>query len=248
MKLLLWAEFQKLRRSNIVMFTIFATILIAVIVLISGVTTVSEKQLSTNTIGWYMTITQVWATMFVLPAVIALLGSYMICREEQDDTMKSLQLICINEVQLTVVKMIVTFIFSVLVYLLLFSITVVIEAVLHYSDLSLTLIFDFGKMYILDGIGVFFAVSPMIAIAPYLKKSYWISMVLTEIYSFAGLFMSMSSTLKTLYPITAVFGISGYYDTTFQSFICSLIVLLLCGGVSGILLKGLNQRRKQYIS
>ena len=148
MKLLLWAEFQKLRRSNIVMFTIFATILIAVIVLISGVTTVSEKQLSTNTIGWYMTITQVWATMFVLPAVIALLGSYMICREEQDDTMKSLQLICINEVQLTVVKMIVTFIFSVLVYLLLFSITVVIEAVLHYSDLSLTLIFDFGKMYI----------------------------------------------------------------------------------------------------
>ena len=89
MRILLWAEFQKLRRSNIIMFTIFSTILIAVIVLISGVTTVSEEQLTTAMPGWYMTITQVWATMFVLPAVIALLGSYMICREEQDDTLKS---------------------------------------------------------------------------------------------------------------------------------------------------------------
>ena len=73
MRILLWAEFQKLRRSNIIMFTIFATILIAVIVLVSGIT----DQLAINSAGWYMTITQVWATMFVLPAVIALLGSYM---------------------------------------------------------------------------------------------------------------------------------------------------------------------------
>lgn len=65
-------------------------------------------------------------------------------------------------------------------------------------------------------------------------------MVLTEIYSFAGLFMSMSQTLKTLYPITAVFGISGYYDTTTQSWICSLIILWICGCISGMLVKGLH--------
>ena len=109
MRILLWAEFQKLRRSNIIMFTIFSTILIAVTVLISGVTTVSEEQLTTAMAGWYMTITQVWATMFVLPAVIALLGSYMICREEQDDTLKSLRLIPVNETKLTTAKMIVAF-------------------------------------------------------------------------------------------------------------------------------------------
>lgn len=104
MRILLWAEFKKLRRSNIIIFTIFATILIAIIVLVSGMTTVSNDQLTTNTVGWYMTITQVWGTMFVLPAVIALLGSYMICREEQDDTMKALRLIPINETKMTVLK------------------------------------------------------------------------------------------------------------------------------------------------
>lgn len=244
MRLLLWAEFQKLRRSNIILFTIFATVLIAVIVFIGGITTVSDDQLTTNVVGWYMTITQVWATMFVLPAVIALLGSYIICREEQDDTMKSLQLIPINEVKLTVVKMIVTFIFSVLVYLLLFAITFGIEAILHYSDLSLELILTFGKMYILDGIGVFLAVSPIIAIIPYLKKSYWLSLVLAEIYSFAGLFMSMSNVSKTFYPITAIFGVSGYYDTTTQNWIYSAVILLLCGCLAMFILRGLNHRQK----
>lgn len=161
MRILLWAEFQKLRRSNIIMFTIFSTILIAVIVLISGVTTVSEEQLTTAMAGWYMTITQVWATMFVLPAVIALLGSYMICREEQDDTLKSLRLIPVNETKLTTAKMIVALVFSMLVYLLLFMITFVTEAILHFSDLSMAMFSEFLKMYLLEGI-VYFLPFPLL--------------------------------------------------------------------------------------
>lgn len=241
MRILLWAEFQKLRRSNIIMFTIFATILIAVIVLVSGIT----DQLAINSAGWYMTITQVWATMFVLPAVIALLGSYMICREEQDDTLKSLQLIPVNETKLTVAKMTVALLFSILIYLLLFLITFLTEAALHFSALSMAVFSDFLKMYLLEGIGVFFAVSPIIALVPYLKKSYWLALVLAEIYSFSGLFMSMSNTLKTFYPITAIFGVSGYYETTIQSWSCSLGMLVLCGCISALLLKNLNHGQKE---
>ena len=244
MRILVWAEFQKLRRSNIILFTIFAAILIAVIVFICGLTTFSDDQLTANTVGWYMTITQVLATIFVLPSVIALLGSYMICREEQDDTIKSLRLIPINEARLTVAKMMVTFIFSVLVYLLLFMITFSAEAVLHFSDLSFGMILNFLKMYLLDGIGVFLAVAPIIALAPYLKKSYWLSLVLAEIYSFAGMFMSMSNMLKTFYPITAIFGVSGYYDTATQDWFYSFIVLLACGCLSVLLLNGLNHKKK----
>lgn len=38
MRILLWAEFQKLKRSNIVFITMLATVLIAVIVYIGGIT------------------------------------------------------------------------------------------------------------------------------------------------------------------------------------------------------------------
>ncbi len=185
MRILLWAECQKLRRSNILMLNAFA---------------------------------------------IVLMGSYMICREEQDDTIKYLRLIPINEAKLTAAKMIVTFVLSVLIYLLLFIITLLIEAALHFSALSMEIVLDFLKMYLIQGAGVFFAVSPVNAIVPYIKKSYWVALLLAEIYSFSALFMSMSNPPKNFYPITAVFGVSGYYETSVQE--CPLMYICWIAGLA----------------
>lgn len=228
MRKLLWAEWRKLRRSSIILLTIFATVLIAVIVLVAGrETTVDGFYL--NDAGWYMTMVQPWATMFVLPAIIAMLGSYMICREEQDDTLKSLLLIPVSETALTAAKMIVTFVLSVLIYLLLFVITLSTELILHYSDLSIGMVLSFFKSYLLEGVGVFLAVSPIIAVVSYTKKSYWLALLLAEIYSFAGLFMSMSNLTRSFYPITALLGVAGYYEMTTANLIGSIFILLLCG-------------------
>lgn len=111
-----------------------------------GLKTVYEGSRYIDNAGWYMDEVQPWAT-FVLPAVIALLGSYMICREEDDDTIKSLRLIPVNEAKLTIAKMIVTFAFSILLYLLLFAITFLTEVILHLSDLSVELILSSLKEY-----------------------------------------------------------------------------------------------------
>lgn len=228
MRKLLWAEWRKLRRSSIILLTIFATVLIAVIVLAAGrETTIDGFYLSDA--GWYMTMVQPWATMFVLPAIIAMLGSYLICREEQDDTLKSLLLIPVSETALTAAKMIVTFVLSVLIYLLLFVITLSTELILHYSDLSIGMVLSFFESYLLEGIGVFLAVSPIIALVSYAKKSYWLALLLAEIYSFAGLFMSMSNLTRSFYPITALLGVAGYYETTTANLIGSIFILLLCG-------------------
>lgn len=198
--------------------------------------------------GWYMTMVQPWATMFVLPAIVAMLGSYMICREEQDDTLKSLLLIPVNETTLTAAKMIVTFAISILIYLLLFAITFSVELVLHHTDLSVGMVLSFFKSYLLEGIGVFLAVSPIIALVSYTKKSYWLALLLAEIYSFAGLFMSMSSLTKTFYPITALLGVAGYYETTTTNLFESLFVLLLCGCLAALILvcHQRNGKEKKY--
>lgn len=244
MKKLLWAERQKLRRSKIVWITVFATVMVAVIVFIAGGVVYDDTR-DIDSAGWYMTVIQVWATFFVLPAVIALLGSYMICREEQEDTIKSLRIIPINEAKLTAAKMIITFVYSILLYLLLFAITFLVEVILHFSDLSSGMVLGFLKAYFLDGLGVFLAISPIIALVSYMKRGYWLALVLTEIYSFSGLFMSMSNTLKTFYPITAVFGLSGYYDASTSQVILSCISLLLCGGISAAILISLNKTTKK---
>lgn len=239
----LWAERQKLRRSNIIWLAVFATVMVALIVFLGG-QEVYDGSRNIDHPGWYMTMMQVWATFFVLPAVIALLGSYMICREEQDDTIKSLRLIPINEVKLTAAKMIVTFLFSVLIYLLLFAITFSVEAMLHFTDLPVKMVLGFLKAYFLDGVGIFFAISPTVALASYMKKSYWLGLVITEIFSFSGIFMSMSNTAKAFYPITAVYTISGYYDASTSQVILSSISLLLCGCISVLVLKSLKHRKE----
>lgn len=243
MKNLIWAEWKKLRRSSIVLFTVIATILIAAIVLFAGQGATIEGYYLDDP-GWYMTMVQPWATMFVLPAVISMLGSYMICREEQDDTLKSLLLIPVSEIKLTAAKMMVTFVLSVLIYLLLFAITLITELILHCSGVSVGMALHFFKCYLLEGIGVFLAVSPIIALVSYTKKSYWLALLLAEIYSFVGLFMSMSNTMKTLYPITGLMGVAGYYDTSLNSQIVSSLVLLLCGLFSFFLLMGHSRQKK----
>ena len=90
MKELIWAEHQKLRRSKIVLVAIFAVIMVAIIVFTQGQFSFGEKRYIDDA-GWFMNAAQSLATFFVLPAVIALFGSYMICREEQEDTIKSLR-------------------------------------------------------------------------------------------------------------------------------------------------------------
>lgn len=251
MKKLLWAERQKLRRSKIVWIAIFATVMVAVIVFVQG-QFVFDGSRYVDGAGWFMTSAQSLATFYVLPAVIALLGSYMICREEQEDTMKALRLIPVNESKLTIAKMMVALLFSLLIYLLLFLITFLVEALLHFEALSAGMIFGFLKTYLLDGLGIFLALSPIIALVARIKKGYWLALVFAEIYSFAGLFASMSGTLKVFYPITAAFTISGYYEATTVEIIESIIVLVICGCLSLVILKGLKvendrtQSHQQY--
>ncbi len=241
MELLLWAECQKLRRSKILWIVGFATVMVALIVFAQGQFTFYNSRYIDGA-GWFMTAAQSLATFYVLPAVIALLGSYMICREEQEDTLKSLRLIPVDEVKLTLTKMVLALVFSVLIYLLLFTITFIIEAVLHFEALTIGLVLGNLKTYLLDGISVFFAISPIIAFVAQMKKGYWLALVFAEIYSFAGLFASMSDQLKTIYPMTAVFNLSGYYDASVVQVLIGVVVLLACAVLSLLILKGLNKK------
>ncbi len=234
MKQLLWAERQKLRHSKIVWIAAFSVVMAAIIVFAEGQFTFKGTRYVDGA-GWFMTAAQSLATFFVFPAVIALLGSYMICREEQEDTMKSLLLVPVDERKLTVAKMIVAMVFSVLIYLLLFAITFAAEAVMHYGALSLQMVLNFLYTYFINGLGIFFAISPIVAVVARMKKGYWLALVFAEIYSFAGLF------LRTAYPITAVFKLSGYYEATIGDKALSFVILCFCAALAMFVLAGLNK-------
>lgn len=245
---LLWAERRKLRRSKILWVTVFAAFMIASIVFAGGqdiytgpdipdgIKTLMSGTRYIENPGWFMDEVQPWSVFFVLPAVVALLGSYMICREEDEDTWKTLNMIPVDEAKLTFAKMLIAITVSVMLYLLLFSITFLAEAFMHFSALSPVLVFTCLKEYLLTGIGVFLAVSPIIALTARIKK-YWLALVIAEFYSVGGLFAGMGSVSKTIYPITALFNFTGYQVTSPENVIVAIIVLLLCVGISSMILK-----------
>lgn len=241
MKQLLRMERKKLRRSKIVWTAAFAVVMTAVIVFAEGQFTFNGERYIDGS-GWFMTAAQSLATFFVLPAVIALLGSYMICREEQEDTMKALRLVPIEEGKLAMAKMVITMVCSILIYLLLFIITFAVEAILHFGALSVQAVCSFFFTYFVNGLGIFFAILPIMALTVRMKKGYWLALALSEIYSFAGLFASMSDTLKTIYPVTAVFQLSGYYEAAAKDKIVSLAALLFCAALAGVILAGAGKR------
>src|SRR3712207_4505899 len=119
MKQLLLTEIWKLRRAKVLWIAIFSTIFVAAVVFAQGLFVYYGKRYIDNA-GWFMESALSLATFFVLPAIIALLGSYMICREEQEDTLKALRMIPINESSLTISKLAVTLIMSFFIYFFLF--------------------------------------------------------------------------------------------------------------------------------
>lgn len=123
-----------------------------------------------------------------------------------------------------------------IVLMLLSALFMPLLAVFYFRSADIKMILSFFKIYLLDGIGIFFAIAPVIAVVSRIKKGYWLALIFTVIYSFAGLFTSISDVLSACYPITATFNISGYYSATFGEIIISLMSLFFCGLFSVLIL------------
>ena len=117
---LFWAECRKLRRSKVIWIAVAAVFLTAGILFVGGLEVYHGLEVHyglkvmrdgmryLENAGWYMDEMQPWAFFFVIPGMTALFGSYLSVREQEEDTMKSLRLIPLQEIDLMRVKMILT--------------------------------------------------------------------------------------------------------------------------------------------
>lgn len=227
MKILLLAEYKKLHRSKLMFLFVFALIMTLGVVFLQGQFSFDAKKYI-DTFGWYILQVHSLTTYFVLPSLIALFGGYIICREEQEDVLKSLKLIPIDESNMITAKMIITLLGSIFVYLILFMASLIIEAILHLDAVNMNELVHYFVVYILTGIGVFMAISPIIALVGLVKRSYWIAMVIAEIYSFIGIFFASKKIARAIYPISSVFVLSGIYETSAIEIMLSIIVNIFC--------------------
>lgn len=243
MKTLLLAEYKKLHRSKLIFLLVFALMMTLGVVFLQGQFSFGGKKYI-DTFGWYILQVHSLTTYFVLPSLIALFGGYIICREEQEDVLKSLRLIPIDESNMITAKMIITLLGSIFVYLILFMVSLIIEAVLHLNAVNMSEVVHYFVVYVLTGIGVFMAISPIIAFVGLVKRSYWIALIIAEIYSFIGIFFASKEVVRAIYPISSVFVLSGLYKTPVMELLISIIVNIGCCFISHRILKKMRVRKK----
>lgn len=241
MQVMIWTELKKLRRSRMLLVALFGLCMVLVIVTAQGFFAGGNEAYGMEP-EWYLIGAQSLGTLYALPGIIALFGSYIICRESQEDVLKSLLLIPVNMGKMVVAKVMVILVFSVGTYLLLFLAAFAVEMAFHAQVLTAAIFWHYLKIYLVDGICVFFAVLPIICFITEKKLDYWLSLLAAEVYSFITIFVGNLGTISKLYPLVAAFTLSGYYESTPAEILLSVISMALCGMISGILIYRLSKR------
>ena len=103
MQVMIWTELKKLRRSRMLLVALFGLCMVLVIVTAQGFFAGGNEAYGMEP-EWYLTGVQSLGTLYALPGIIALFGSYIICRESQEDVLKSLLLIPVNMGKMVVAK------------------------------------------------------------------------------------------------------------------------------------------------
>lgn len=171
MQVMIWTELKKLRRSRMLLVALFGLCMVLVIVTAQGFFAGGNEAYGMEP-EWYLTGVQSLGTMYALPGIIALFGSYIICRESQEDVLKSLLLIPVNMGKMVVAKVMVILVFSVGTYFMLFLAAFAVEMAFHAQVLTAAIFWHYLKIYLVDGICVFFAVLPIIC---FITEKSWIT-------------------------------------------------------------------------
>ena len=164
------------------------------------------------------------------------------CREMQEDTLKSLQIIPIDIPAMLLSKILLVLIFSAALYLILFLSAFIVEAILHVQVLSVGLFGRYLTMYCVEGLSVFIATLPVICIVIKTGQDYWMGLLIAEIYSFITIFVGNLGTVSKLYPIIAALTLSGYYESNYIEKLLSLLSMIACLLFSAFLIKEYSKK------
>ncbi|WP_342556410.1 ABC transporter permease [Paenibacillus sp. FSL R7-0652] len=224
-------EFNKLKRTRLLLISVITIVLVAFIIVLQGLRYFQGERYI-NTLGWLSEGTLSLFTYYIFPPLFALIGSFIICRELQYDTLKNLQMIPISKTKLMLVKLCTACLISLLMSVVLFMVVICTEYIFNGRMMTINFVITNFKQYLLQGIGCFVAVTPIITIATVLSRGYWISAAIAIVYSFIGVFTT-NSPIHSLYPISAIFEVSGARTVAAGEYVIAV------GSLSGALLLSL---------
>lgn len=180
----------------------------------------------------------------IFPMCIALIAGYIIAREGNDDTLKSILTIPVSYRNLLWGKLLVCALLSLFFGLVSAAFTVIADLMMGFPGISATSVLQTFIQIILNCLFLYIAVMPVIAFAARIPNGQMIGTILAFVYGYCGMFASGNATLANIYPVTASLGFIRYrsYDSAVHWNVCicllSMVAALVVSAVFILTAKG----------
>lgn len=237
---MLETELWKLRRYHMIWAGVFLMLLSVLLTIFS--TTAADGTVWTFSFFVEQVIKNNATTIF--PMCIALIAGYVIAREENDDTMKSILTIPVSYSSLLWGKLLACALLSVFFGLASAVFTTAAVWLMGFPGISAMAVLQAFVQIILNCLFLYIAVMPVIACGARIPNGHMIGTVIAFVYGYCGMFAAGDTVLAGIYPITASLGLIGYrsYDPAvhWNVLICllSMMAALLISAAFVVTAKG----------
>lgn len=166
----------------------------------------------------------------IFPMCIALIAGYIIAREGNDDTLKSILTIPVSYNSLLWGKLLVCALLSLFLGLVSAAFTVIADLMMGFPGISVPSVLQAFIQIILNCLFLYIAVMPVIAFAARIPNGHMIGTIIAFVYGYCGMFASGDAVLANIYPVTASLGLISYrsYDSAvhWNVFICLFSIIM----------------------
>lgn len=165
----------------------------------------------------------------IFPMCIALIAGYIIAREGNDDTLKSILTIPVSYRNLLWGKLLVCAMLSLLFGLVSAAFTVIADLMMGFPGISATSVLQTFIQMILNCLFLYIAVMPVIAFAARIPNGQMIGTIIAFVYGYGGMFASGNTTFANIYPVTASLGFISYrsYDPAVHWNVCICLLSMI---------------------
>ncbi|MCW0946096.1 ABC transporter permease [Streptococcus anginosus] len=230
---MLHCEFIKIRRNPILLVGFFAVLIsvgYSVFQMYLGYN--AGEEMSFEILNYVLVFNN---TTLVFPATFTLFGGYLINREYEADTMKSLLTVPISLRKIFIIKILITGIFSVFFGLISFILVMLSGQFLLHFDITLEqTVFSIKQVC---GMALFnyITVSPIIILSTRKRGYYMVGAGISFLLGLISLFVGKSS-LTNFFPITAGYKLVDYaaaYETanplvSIAVYLVIILILAIC--------------------
>ncbi|WP_010494245.1 ABC transporter permease [Paenibacillus elgii] len=203
---LLYTELIKMKRAKMFMVSLLGAVSAPIMMFLALLNMKSKKPETPIEFEVAFMNTNMYVILLVGTLLYGVITAYLFHREYAEDTMKNLLTIPVSRVSLIVSKLILLFLWIMVLTFTIWSLTLILGLIGQFEGLTMALLLQSLKQFVIGGALLFLLCTPTMLIT-FLFKNYVPTIIFTAMITMANVVLS-ESEYKALFPWSASYVIA----------------------------------------